>query len=116
MVVDGRRFRESFDFYCWRPAALFFRALVLFKVLTKYGKPYTKEHQIWWSSKRSQKLSSREVMSAVREAKKINSENGGYQMEKLRCYSFCACHRNFEVSKYGIPTLLLLSNYHSFRR
>ena len=48
--------KESYDFYCWRPAAQNGGALVLFKAMTKYGKPYAKEHQIWWSVKKRQKL------------------------------------------------------------
>ena len=39
--------QESYDFYCWRPAAQNGRALVLFKVMTKYGRPSAKEHQKW---------------------------------------------------------------------
>ena len=34
--------QESYDFYCWRPAAQFLHALVLSKVMTKYGKPNPK--------------------------------------------------------------------------
>ena len=55
VVVDGRRSSQLW-FFVLVAGAQNRGALVLFKAMTKYGKPCAKEHQIWWSVKNRQKL------------------------------------------------------------
>ena len=91
--------------------AQFFRALLLLKVMTKYGKFSSKEHQIWLSVKKRQKKD-----RAVREAIKSKLRERGLQIGKLRCFPSEAWQQKFEVSKCAIPSLLPLSNNYRFNR
>ena len=54
VVVDGKRLGKLW-FFVLQAGAQNGRVLVLFKGMTKYGKPSAKEHQIWWSVKKRQK-------------------------------------------------------------
>ena len=91
-------------------------ALVLFKAMTKYGKPYAKEHQIWWSVKKRQKFELKRAGCAVREAIKSSFRERGVTNRKASFYQFEAWQRNFEASNCAIPTLLPLSNNYPFKR
>ena len=115
VVVDGRRKGKL-----W---ALVLAAgvqnggvLVLFKAMTKYGKPCAKEHKIWWSVKKCQKFEPKRAGCAVREAIKSNFRERGVTNRKASFYQFEAWQRNFEASKCAIPTLLPLSNNYPFKR
>ena len=89
----------TYDFYCWRPAAQFCRAIVFFKVMTKYGRPCTKERQFWWSSRRSHKMTSWEARCAVREAIKWNSDNRGLTNRIVSLISVWGMSTNFRSFK-----------------
>ena len=54
VLVDGKRLGK-FWFFVLAAGAQNGRLLVLFKAMTKYGKPSAKEHQIWRSVKNRQK-------------------------------------------------------------
>ena len=75
-------------------------ALVLFKAMTKYGKPCAKEHQIWWSVKKCQKFELKRAGCAVREAIKSSFRERGVTNRKASLFLSEAWQRNFEpISK-----------------
>ena len=55
VVVDGKRSGKLWAFVL-AAGIQDGRAFVLFKAMTKYGRPCAKEHQIWWSVKKRQKM------------------------------------------------------------
>ena len=115
VVVDGRR-KGKLWFLQLVAGSQNGGALVLFKAITKYGRPYAKERHIWWSVKKCQKFELKRAGCAVREAIKSSFRERGVTNRKASFYQFEAWQRNFDASNCAIPTLLPLSNNYPFRR
>ena len=95
VVVDGRRKRKLW-FLQLAAGSQNGRSFVLFKAMTKYGKPCAKEHQIWWSVKKCQKFELKKAGCAVREAINLNLRRQGVTNRKASLFPSEAWQRNFE--------------------
>ena len=95
VVVDGRR-KGKLWVLVLAAGVQNGRSFVLFKAMTKYGKPSAKEHQIWWSVKKRQKFELKRAGCAVREAIKLNLRKQGVTNRKASLFLSEAWQRNFE--------------------
>ena len=110
--VDGRRSSQLWAFVL-AAGVQNGRAFVLFKAMTKYGKPSAKEHQIWWSVKKRQKM---KTVCLLWSNKIKIRERGGVANRKASFYQFEAWQWNFEASKCANSTLLPLSINYPFKQ